>query len=197
MDVKNFTSAIAQIAEEKGISPDKVIETIEMAIAAAYKKEIDLPLFCLATPTAVTEKRITALMEAGLTALQMGIETWSPDIRSLYKRTTDEDTTLKAANLLHDLCAHKVKLLYDVMVDCPYETQSDALKTLRLLQKIPYPYDLTVFSLVLYPGTELCGAISAKSVSVKSKGIFKYDKALRNVKPTDDGAHFAIEKWWE
>ena len=32
-------SAIAQIAEEKGISPEKVLETIEIAIAAAYKKD--------------------------------------------------------------------------------------------------------------------------------------------------------------
>jgi len=39
MDIKSFTSAIAQIAEEKGISPEKVLESIEMAIAAAYKKD--------------------------------------------------------------------------------------------------------------------------------------------------------------
>ena len=39
MDIKNFTSAIAQIAEEKGISVEKIMETIEMAIAAAYKKD--------------------------------------------------------------------------------------------------------------------------------------------------------------
>jgi N utilization substance protein A len=39
MDIKSFTSAIAQIAEEKGISAEKVLETIEMAIAAAYKKD--------------------------------------------------------------------------------------------------------------------------------------------------------------
>jgi N utilization substance protein A len=39
MDLKTFTSAITQIAEEKGISQEKVIETIETAIAAAYKKE--------------------------------------------------------------------------------------------------------------------------------------------------------------
>jgi N utilization substance protein A len=38
-DLKSFGSAIAQIAEEKGISPEKVLESIEMAIAAAYKKE--------------------------------------------------------------------------------------------------------------------------------------------------------------
>ncbi len=39
VDLKQFISAIDQIAEEKGISKDKVIETIEMAMAAAYKKD--------------------------------------------------------------------------------------------------------------------------------------------------------------
>ncbi|MCK4781822.1 transcription termination/antitermination protein NusA [Candidatus Parcubacteria bacterium] len=39
MDLKIFTSTIAQIAEEKGISSKKVLETIETALAAAYKKE--------------------------------------------------------------------------------------------------------------------------------------------------------------
>ena len=35
----NFLSAIAQIAEEKGISIESVLESIESALAAAYKKE--------------------------------------------------------------------------------------------------------------------------------------------------------------
>jgi len=39
MDLKNFASAISQIAEEKGISREKVFEVIETAIAAAYKKD--------------------------------------------------------------------------------------------------------------------------------------------------------------
>ncbi len=39
MDPKQFLIAIAQIAEEKGISQEQIIETIEMAIAAAYKKD--------------------------------------------------------------------------------------------------------------------------------------------------------------
>ncbi len=42
MDIKVFTSAISQIAEEKGISAEKIIDTIELAIAAAYKKEYGL-----------------------------------------------------------------------------------------------------------------------------------------------------------
>lgn len=39
IDLKNFISAIAQIEEEKGISREVVLETIEMALAAAYKKD--------------------------------------------------------------------------------------------------------------------------------------------------------------
>ena len=39
MDIKQFLSALNQIADTKGIPKDKVIETIEMAIAAAYKKD--------------------------------------------------------------------------------------------------------------------------------------------------------------
>lgn len=39
MDIKSFAAAINQIAEEKGISYEKVIESIESAISAAYKKD--------------------------------------------------------------------------------------------------------------------------------------------------------------
>jgi len=39
MDIKNFRAAIAQIAEEKGILKEQIIESIETAIAAAYKKD--------------------------------------------------------------------------------------------------------------------------------------------------------------
>jgi len=39
MDLKAFTSAVAQISEEKGIPEDVILETIETAIAAAYKKD--------------------------------------------------------------------------------------------------------------------------------------------------------------
>lgn len=39
MDIKSFTSAVAQIAEEKGIPAEKVQDIIEQAIASAYKKD--------------------------------------------------------------------------------------------------------------------------------------------------------------
>ena len=39
MDLKNFSSAVTQLAEEKDIPKKKVIEIIETSVAAAYKKE--------------------------------------------------------------------------------------------------------------------------------------------------------------
>lgn len=39
LDVKQFLSAIQQIAEEKGIAEEKILETIQLAIAAAYKRD--------------------------------------------------------------------------------------------------------------------------------------------------------------
>jgi hypothetical protein len=39
MDLKDFKGAIVQIAEEKGIPKEKVLETIEQGWATAYKKD--------------------------------------------------------------------------------------------------------------------------------------------------------------
>ncbi len=39
MDLKNLKRAIDQLADEKGIEPDSVLQAVESAIAAAYRKE--------------------------------------------------------------------------------------------------------------------------------------------------------------
>ena len=39
LNIKELTKALKQVAEEKGLEPDKVLEVIESSIAAAYKKE--------------------------------------------------------------------------------------------------------------------------------------------------------------
>jgi len=39
IDIKSFHRALAQIAQDRGISPERIIETLEAAIATAYKKD--------------------------------------------------------------------------------------------------------------------------------------------------------------
>ena len=39
MDLKSLNRAVEQIAQEKGIAPEVVLEAVESSIAAAYRKE--------------------------------------------------------------------------------------------------------------------------------------------------------------
>ena len=39
MDFQSFLSAMTQISDEKGLSPERVLDTVEHALASAYKKE--------------------------------------------------------------------------------------------------------------------------------------------------------------
>jgi len=39
MDLKAFALAVSQISEEKGLSAAQIVDSIETALAAAYKKE--------------------------------------------------------------------------------------------------------------------------------------------------------------
>jgi radical SAM superfamily enzyme YgiQ (UPF0313 family) len=44
---------------------------------------------------------------------------------------------------------------YDFILDVPYETDQDVVESLRLIARIPKPFQLQPFALVLYPGTKL------------------------------------------
>ena len=39
LNIKELSKAVKQVAEEKGLEPDKIMEVIESSIAAAYKRE--------------------------------------------------------------------------------------------------------------------------------------------------------------
>src|SRR3989338_8235555 len=39
LDLKNFNTALEQLTAEKGISKEKIMEAIDMALAAAYKRD--------------------------------------------------------------------------------------------------------------------------------------------------------------
>ena len=41
MDLKSFASAVNQLAQEKGLAPEKIIESIETALAAAYNDALE------------------------------------------------------------------------------------------------------------------------------------------------------------
>jgi len=121
-----------------------------------YKEKIGLPFSCLASPLTVTREKMDALVDAGLVYVQMGIQTGSARIQELFNRTAmSNERVLQAARVIN---AHKDRMFppsYDFILDVPYETEADVVESLRLIARIPKPFQLQPFALVLYPGTKL------------------------------------------
>jgi len=122
--------------------------------ASEYKDKVALPLFCLASPSNITPEKLEMLVDAGLSALQVGIQTGSARVNALYNRTVKNEEVLRAAELIHTY-AGRLHPLYDVIVDNPYETVRDGIDTVNLLMHLKRPFTIQIFSLTLFPGTEL------------------------------------------
>jgi len=120
-----------------------------------YKQEVGLPFRAYTTAQTVDKKRLSALVDAGLSYIIMGIQSGSPRTQNAYRRTVTNDQLLRAAETLHDFERWAPRPTYDVITDNPYEDELDRYQTLKLIHQLPMPYRLSIFSLTFYPGTEL------------------------------------------
>ena len=119
-----------------------------------YKQKVNLPFHCLFHPATVTEEKLELLVDAGLSVVQMGIQTGSERTLKLYRRNVSNKKTLEAVKLINKY-KQSILPLYDFIIDNPYEDRQDLVDTIKFINQFPDPYTLTVFSLVFFPGTEL------------------------------------------
>ncbi len=110
----------------------------------------------MATPNAVTERKVKALVEAGLCYVEVGIQSCVPETLTLFRRTWGGglDHVKHAANLLSKY-PDQITVLYDVIIENPWEPVDHTLQTLNDIVELPRPYLMQLFSLALFPGTEL------------------------------------------
>lgn len=122
----------------------------------AYQATMRLPLWVTgATPTTLTREKLSLLSAAGELSIRMGIQTGSRRTQKLYRRTHDNTDVLKAARLLHEFRGKIKSINFDIILDNPWETDQDIRETLLFLSRLPVPYELFLFPLVFYPGTDL------------------------------------------
>lgn len=125
-----------------------------------YRQRIGLPFRCLTSPLTLSREKLECLLDSGLFSLQMGIQTGSSAMKKLYRRSINNDRVLDAVCLINEYSSRMEPPLYDFILDNPRETIDDCLETIQLVSKIPRPYFLQLFSLVVFPGTELYGSFS-------------------------------------
>lgn len=137
-----------------------------------YREEVGIPFVVRTTPQHVTREKLELLKEAGLRWVFMGLQTGSDRInREVYGRMVSAEQFLAAAELVTEL---GLSAWYDVILDNPYETEADHLMTIDVLLRTPRPYQLDLFSLDYFPGTELWDQVREDCIPVAGLGEKSY-----------------------
>lgn len=136
-----------------------------------YQKWIKRPFIVRSTPLHVTEEKISTLKDAGLAWVTMGLQSGSERInQKVYYRNVSNEKFLAATALIKQ---YEISGYYDVILDNPLEAEEDLVATLRILGKIPKPFQLQLFTLTPYQGTDLY-------LMLQQKMVAKVDFSIRN-----------------
>ena len=154
----------------------------------SYKTRIGLPFCCNIHPDELTPERLELLVDAGLSGIQMGLQTACTRInRTIFNRRASGTEFKQAADLLYQHRDQIKDLHYHVIVDNPWETEEDTAETVQLLTRLGRPFYLNRFSLTFYPGTPLArraladGIIDDTYDTVYLREYFQHDRTFLNL----------------
>lgn len=139
-----------------------------MEFCKKYKKRIGFLFSILSKAECCQSETLAELKLAGLRKVSVGIESSSPQKSlAVYKR---ELSSQKIRDF--SLVAHKLKLeiFYDVIVDSMFETFEEKMAPLDFLLTLPRPFHLLIYSLTVFPGTELAEHMLMKGL-IKPENI--------------------------
>jgi len=118
-----------------------------------FKKEINLPFELECYPTRINDDFIDMLAAAGLDRVRIGVQSGSERIRNdLFRRPGSNSQLLDIATKLSQ---KRISLVYDVIVNNPFEGLQDKEQTFQLLMDLPKPKRLAIYSLSYFPGSSL------------------------------------------
>ncbi|MFH1425582.1 MAG: radical SAM protein [archaeon] len=125
-----------------------------------YKKEINLPFYCLVRANLVDEEMIKALRDAGCTCVGMGIESGNSEIRNkVLKRNMTTEQIVRASRIIKK---YKIKLVTFNIFGFPDETPVQMLETMKLNLRIR-PDSLFTYTFYPFYGTDLMQEALEKS----------------------------------
>jgi len=151
LDLKTLKPLIRQIAEEKGLTEDKVFDALEVAFAAAYKKEYGKKMQVIRAKIdpddgQVKFSQIKIVVDESSIIPQDEEETDSIEKRNEYESDENEDRKIKFNPERHILLEEAKKIKSNIKIDdeiiTPLEVKSDfsriAAQTAKLviLQKL-------------------------------------------------------------
>ena len=160
MDELEWTLQRLDFVEFIGFGDDdffaRSIEELE-AFAEKYKRRIGLPFAIAVSANTFQKKKIEILLDSGLKIIQMGVQSGSEIIlKEIFHRKIKLPKTREAVNQIasyHDM--YNLDLILDFIIDNPYESQEDIIKTYNYILDLPPSVMLNIFFLSFFPGTPI------------------------------------------
>ncbi|MCL5018792.1 MAG: B12-binding domain-containing radical SAM protein [Candidatus Pacearchaeota archaeon] len=152
-----------------------------------YKEKVKMRFKCLGDPKTIDDEKISLLIDAGCTDIIIGIQGSEKTNAEIYHRNQKDEDVLRASKILNKY-KNKLAVMYDVITCNPYEHPENIISLIRLLQKIPKPYYLSVNNLVLFPGSKL-------DQRARKEGLVKTEKdAAYHLNYWDRKAHILLKR---
>jgi radical SAM superfamily enzyme YgiQ (UPF0313 family) len=137
-----------------------------------YKNRIGLPFEILFNAECLDKEVLKQLKGAGLKRIQVGIQTGSKrESEEVYNRSLPTEKIRRFADASKNL---KLDVVYDVILDNPLSSFEDKEALIDFLLTLPRPFSLFIYSLTVFPGTEL-------SEMLLKRGIIKEEDTEEGV----------------
>ena len=164
--------------------------------AEKYPKRVGLPFEIFIEPKLVNEDRMTQLRDAGLVSVYMGVQSSERVTGHLYDRRVKNNTIGDIAQLYHKL---GVKPHFQLIFDDPVSSDEDRRKLFEMISTFPHPFDLYLFSMTVFPGSELnhklleSGLISEYDIEgTATKTFYQHRVNLEYPRPVEETYWIAL-----
>ena len=159
-----------------------------------YRKQIGLPFDILMNPEVYREKNLRQLKTAGLFSMQVGVQSASADeIEQSYDRKDSCHQVLELAATAKEL---GLEIFYDIILDNPLATDKDKRAMFEFLMKLPRPFNLYLYSLTIFPRSDIAKTLLAKGLITEDDIEGKATKSLRQFRLSLDYPRPARETYW-
>lgn len=122
----------------------------------AYKEKCLLPFSCHCHPNTLVEEKLNLLIHGGLSRLTMGIQSGSDRTnQQVYARNTSSAQITEKIALLNRCQRKGIMPVYDFIIDNPFETNDDIIRTINLVSKISRRSIVYFFPLIIPPDSRM------------------------------------------
>jgi anaerobic magnesium-protoporphyrin IX monomethyl ester cyclase len=120
--------------------------------ADLYARRVGLPFEIFIEPKLVERDKMARLRDAGLVTVTMGVQSNDRVTGHLYDRRVPNTTITEVADVFHSL---GILPHFQLIYDDPVSTEDDKRNVFDTVASFPHPFDLYLFSMTVFPGSEL------------------------------------------